>query len=166
MMKARKTSLIRCLAAATVLAAACQPAAAQSLRSSIGLRTGFSVSPDQFSIGVQARLGEFSIGRFAPSVDFGFGDNVTLTTFNFDVQADLLSLPGTGTSFYGGAGPTISIIDPERGKSDTEIGLSFVGGVKVPFSPASYYNVEARLGVGDIPDFKLLIGAMIGFHGF
>ncbi|MEE9270680.1 MAG: hypothetical protein V3V49_10520 [Candidatus Krumholzibacteria bacterium] len=135
---------------------------AQGLRPAIGARTGFSVDPDQFTIGIQSQLGSFSIGRFAPSVDFGFGNDLTVTAFNLDVQASLLSFPGSSTSIYGGAGPTLSILSPEGRGSDTEIGFSLVAGLKMPFSPLNYYNVEARFGFGDIPDFKLLVGAMIG----
>ncbi|MFQ5511212.1 MAG: hypothetical protein ACE5EO_05125 [Candidatus Krumholzibacteriia bacterium] len=144
--------------------AAATTAGAQGLRPAIGARTGFSVTPDQFTIGIQSQLGSFSLGRFAPSVDFGFGNDVTVTAFNLDIQAGLLSFPGSSTGVYGGVGPTISILSPDRGSSDTEIGLSLVAGIKMPFSPLNYYNIEARFGVGDIPDFKLLVGAMIGLR--
>jgi hypothetical protein len=143
-------------------ATAATTANAQGARPAIGARTGFSVTPDQFTIGIQSQLGAFSIGRFAPSVDFGFGNDITVTTFNFDLQASLLGFPGSSTSLYGGAGPTISLLSPDGRGSDTEIGLSLVAGLKIPFSPVNYYNLEARFGIGDIPDFKLLVGAMIG----
>ncbi len=137
---------------------------AQGIRPAIGARTGFSVSPDQFTIGIQSQLGSIAAGRFAPSVDFGFGNDVNVTTLNLDWQAHFLSFPGASTSVYAGAGPTISILSPDRGSSDTEIGLSLVAGLKMPFSPVNYYNIEARFGVGNTPDFKLLIGAMIGLR--
>jgi hypothetical protein len=64
--------------------------------------------------------------------------------------------------FYIGAGPTIAIIDPEFGDGDTEIGLSLLGGFKIAAGNNNFYNVSARFGIGDIPDFKILFGYMFG----
>lgn len=139
-------------------------AAADEAKMGLGLRPlGFSINPDQYVLGAQAVLGTYYRGRFAPSVDFGFGDNVTVITGNFDLKIDLFSPPKSESVFYVGAGPTLSYISPDVGESDTEIGLSLLGGVKLGMSEKNYYNIEARFGIGDIPDFKLLAGVMFGF---
>lgn len=141
-------------------------AAVNGAKMGLGLRPlGFSINPDQFVLGVQAVLGEYYRGRFAPSVDFGFGENLTLITGNFDLMIDLFSPPKSEAAFYIGGGPTLSYISPETGDSDTEIGLSLLGGIKLGMSEKNYYNIEARFGIGDIPDFKLLAGVMFGFGG-
>lgn len=139
-------------------------AMADDAKLGFGLRPlGFSINPDQYVLGVQAVLGKYYRGRFAPSVDFGFGDNVTVITGNFDFKIDLFSPPKSRSVFYAGAGPTLSYITPDGGDSDTEIGLSLLGGIKLGMNEKNYYNIEARFGVGDIPDFKLLAGVMFGF---
>lgn len=139
-------------------------AAANSPRMGLGLRPlGFSINPDQYVVGVQAVMGKYYRGRLAPSVDFGFGDNATVITGNFDLKIDLFSPPKSEAVFYVGGGPTLSYISPDVGDSDTEIGLSLLGGIKLSMSEKNYYNIEARFGIGDIPDFKLLAGVMFGF---
>lgn len=130
----------------------------------IGLRPlGFSIDPDQYVLGVQAVMGKYYAGRFAPSVDFGFGEDMTVITGNFDLKIDVLSPPKSEAVFYLGGGPTLSYLSPDGGDSDTEIGLSILGGVKLGMTEKHYYNIEARYGIGDIPEFKLLAGVMFGF---
>jgi len=137
---------------------------AESSKVSLGLRPlGFSVNPDQYTLGLQFVFGKVTVMRFAPSVDIGFGDSQTVTTFNLDLRTDLFSPPKANAKFYGGLGPTISLNRPDVGVSDTEIGLSLVAGLKMPFGSRNYYNLETRFGFGDIPDFKLLMGVMFGF---
>jgi hypothetical protein len=126
---------------------------------------GFSINPDQYVIGLQAALKEYHKMTFAPSVDLGFGDDVTLVTANFDLKLDLFTPPGSASILYAGAGGTIAYIDPKKGDSDTEIGMSLIGGIKLGLGRKNYYNIEARYGIGDIPDFKLLGGIMFGFGG-
>ena len=129
----------------------------------IGARPiGFSADPDQYVVGGQTVLAHMGVFRFAPSVDVGFGDDLRMLTVNADAQLDLFTFPGARVGLYAGGGPTVSYIDPNFGQADTEIGLSVLGGVKVPFGSAHYYNVEARYGFGDIPEFKLMLGIMLG----
>ncbi|MDH3214869.1 MAG: hypothetical protein OEN01_01095 [Candidatus Krumholzibacteria bacterium] len=163
-MKIRKGVLASVLAVVLTVCTLVASATAKDANFAIGVRPiGFSTNPDQYTLGVQSVMGRVSRMRFAPSVDFGFGDDVNLTALNFDLKLDLFSPPKASALFYAGLGPTISIISPDQGDTDTEIGLSLVGGIKLPFGQKNYYNLETRFGIGDIPDFKLLIGVMFGF---
>jgi hypothetical protein len=133
------------------------------MKRGIGIRAGYGVNPDQFIVGGQAIWGALK-GKvdFSPSLDFGFGDNATVTTINFDGTINLIKPPGANMLFYVGGGPTIAIISPEKGGGDTEIGLTLLGGIKIGAGDKNYYNIVARFGFGDIPDFKLLFGYMFG----
>lgn len=139
-------------------------ALAEEPKFGVGVRpAGVSFNPDQFTVGVQAILWSIPKARLEPSVDFGWGDDVSTTSFNIDAKVDLLSLPGTSSRFFLGAGQTIIRISPDGGETDTEIGASLLGGLKVPFGTANSYNIEVRFGIGDIPEVKLVVGAMFGF---
>jgi hypothetical protein len=127
----------------------------------IGFRVGGSASPDQFVIGGQAEFGRvFESARIAPSLDLGFGNDIMVTTANLDFRWYLIPLPETGLFFYGAAGPTVVVVSPDGGDSQTDIGLSLTAGVKIPMRGGNRYNLEARFGVGDIPDFKIMFGAL------
>jgi len=127
-----------------------------------GIRAGYGSNPDQFVIGGQALLGEFmKIARFAPSIDYGSGDNVSTFTFNADVLL-LLKPPKSSLAFYVAGGPTVTYWDADKGGSDTEIGATLTGGVRLPMGKAGFYNLEARFGIGDIPDLRILLGIMFG----
>ncbi len=129
----------------------------------LGARAGYSSNPDQFVIGGQAVLGRlWQHVRLTPSVDFGFGNDVKTIALNFDGTLNLFSPPGAKVIFYGGAGPDIAIYNPDIGDSQTELGVSLIAGMKIPAIASNYYNLEARFGLGDIPDFKILFGYMFG----
>ena len=129
----------------------------------IGPRIGLGVDPDQFIFGGQAIMGPmFKIARLAPSIDVGFGDDVTVATFNADLQITLLKPPQSTVAFYGLVGPTLSYFDIKEGDSDTEVGVSIGGGIKMPMGTSNLYNLEARIGLGDIPDVKIMFGVYFG----
>lgn len=149
----------------TLAAAEVSPGTQPRGRSPLGFgaRAGFGIEPDQFVIGAQALTGGIlRFGVAAPSVDFGFGDDVTTIAANGDVILPLVSPPGSNTSFYVLAGPTLAYIDPERFDSDLEIGLTLGGGIQLPFGSTDSYNLEARFGLGDIPEFRLMFGILFG----
>ncbi len=126
--------------------------------SAFGVRAGVSQNPDQFVIGGMLELGSaLGPASLVPSVDFGFGDNTDLTAVNLDVRFYLFPLPQTGINFYGAAGPTAAFAN-----SNSEVGLSLTAGAKIPMKGKNRYNVEARFGVGDIPDLKILLGVLFG----
>jgi hypothetical protein len=73
----------------------------------VHLRAGFSLKPDQFHAGVQARIGSTERIVFRPSLDLGLGNGVTLVTLNGDVlyrfertsrMASRWSWPGTSSA--------------------------------------------------------------------
>lgn len=137
--------------------------AISDMKSGIGIRAGYSVNPDQFVIGAQSIMGAAK-GKidFSPSLDYGMGDGGSLLTANVDGSLNLFSPPGSKLVFYAGGGPTFAFIFPDEGDSDTEIGLTLLAGIKVPAGEKNFYNLVARFGIGDIPDFKILFGYMFG----
>jgi hypothetical protein len=122
-----------------------------------GLRGGFGLDPDQFVVGAQFSLGKkFHFFRVVPSVDLGFGDNMTTIDFNVDL---LLRLMAEDISFgiYGGIGPTLAFLDSKNTDSKWRLGLSTVVGTQLPLSRKFATNIEGRFGIGKIPDFRLLL---------
>ena len=128
-----------------------------------GGRAGFSADPDQFVIGGQAVVGSvMPMINLVPSVDIGFGSNVSTTTLNIDLQYNFPSLPKVSPNIYVGAGPSIVMANPDGGDSDTDVGLSLLAGLRIPMTGVSYYNLEARFGLEDVPDLKVLLGSKFG----
>lgn len=130
---------------------------------SYGLRGGYSSNPDQFVIGLQSIMGKtLGFARFAPSIDVGFGDNQTTLLLNGDLRIISLSPPSSNSSFYAGFGPNLAWFKFKNIDSDTEVGLSLFGGLTLPMGRSNRYNLEARYGIGDMPDFKILLGIYFG----
>ena len=126
-----------------------------------GLRAGLGQDPDQFVVGAFAVMGKLGPrARVVPSVDIGFGDNKTVTTFNLDLRWYLISLPESGVKFYGSAGPTLALVSANKGGNNSEIGLTLTAGARIPMRGAKRYNLEARFGFGDIPDFRVMFGIL------
>jgi hypothetical protein len=120
-----------------------------------GLRGGFGIDPDQLVIGGQFALGQKAgIARIVPSIDLGFFDNVTSFAFNGDFLFQL-NVEDSDFTLYGGGGPTLAFYDYDGG-SQWEFGITVVGGTSLPIKLAQGTNIELRLGIGDIPDFRLL----------
>lgn len=128
-----------------------------------GLRAGYGTNPDQFVIGAQAVLGRtLGFMRFAPSVDAGFGDNMTTYLVNADFRLLSFSPPGSPAGLYGGAGASLAYLDAKGNGSDTEIGLNVVAGLTFPMGRKNEYNLEVRFGFADMPDLRVLFGIMLG----
>lgn len=129
----------------------------------MGPRVGFSVDPDQIVFGGQLQVGPVAPRlTFDPSLDLGFGDDVTVIAMNFDFHYhfDLRDTdwrpyvgPGIGIAFY-----EFDREPPFRDDSETEVGGSIVVGTDVRTRGGSDFFGEFRLGVGDIPDLKLMVG--------
>jgi hypothetical protein len=138
------------------------PFNAEAARNGFGIRAGFGSDPDQFIIGGQALMGNFMrIFRFAPGFDYGTGDNIKTYTFNGDLIL-LLKLPNSSLALYAAGGPTVTYWDADNGKSDTEVGATIAGGIRLPMAKVGFYSLEVRFGIGDIPDFKAMFGIMFG----
>jgi hypothetical protein len=159
-----------------MLALALTAAAPQDARAKLGLeeygpRLGFSIEPDQFTLGMFADWGE--LGRqthLVTSGDLGFGDHL----FSFLLNGDVFYRFQTSKDFYPYAGGGIAIgyynididypsgyIGPRVDDSTTEIGLNIVGGITKHLGGYKNGTLELRLGLSDVPDFK--ITAQLGF---
>jgi hypothetical protein len=123
----------------------------------LGIRAGASQNPDQFVVGAQAELGQLGMATLAPSVDLGLGDGSDVVAANVDLRWYLFPLPQTGIHFYAAAGPTAVFAN-----SESDVGLSLTAGAKIPMKGKGRYNLEARFGIGDIPDVKIMLGILFG----
>ena len=122
-----------------------------------GLRAGMGLNPDQFVVGAQFSMGKpIGIFRFVPSVDVGFGNNQTVFNFNADFLVRLI-IRDAPLELYGGAGPTLVFWDSRGGSSAWDVAVSLVLGTQVKLSRSFASNLEARIGIGDTPDFRLLL---------
>lgn len=130
-------------------------ASAVTAQARFGLRGGFSLKPDQIVVGGQVELGQLAFARIVPSVDVGFGDNVTTIAFNGDFLLRV-NIPDASIELYGGGGPTVLYADVSDGPSDWNLGLTLVVGGRLPVGGSHAVNLEGRLGVGDVPDFRLI----------
>ncbi len=133
---------------------------------SYGLRGGINLNPDQFNFGAHIDAGRLaSRVRFQPSFELGLGNGVTLLATNMD--AHYLFTAGRFRPYAGG-GLGINFIDVTSGIGrsgglNIEPVLNLVGGLEwgAP-RPGSHafrrYLVEARVGMGDTPELKLVVG--------
>jgi hypothetical protein len=159
-----------------VLVAATIAAVPGSARAAMGLeeygpRAGFSIDPDQFTIGAFADWGELgSRTHLVTSADLGFGDHIVSFILNGDVyyrfqtSQDFYPYAGGGIAFAyynldietppGYTGPSID-------DTATEVGLNIVGGITKDRGGYKSGTLELRLGISDVPDFK--ITAQLGF---
>jgi hypothetical protein len=144
------------------------PAAALDLSPrAFGVRGGLSLDPDQLHGGLHAR---FSGGRrlaVQPSLELGAGNGVRLLALNADVHFRA----GSGRwRPYAGGGPGLSLYDVTDGVGE-EGGLkaSLAGSIVVGLARADgggrrgqpsgrEYMLEARAGLGDVPDLKVTLG--------
>lgn len=150
------------LAASLVFMASFAAYSADESERCYGVRAGFGGGPDQFVIGAQADMGKIVDKlHFVPSIDAGFGDHMTTIAFNGDLKA-FLPLPKSSFSLFGLAGPSITYWSAEGGASDTEIGICLGGGVRAALGDKGWYNLEARFGIGDVPDWRILFGVLLG----
>jgi hypothetical protein len=128
-----------------------------------GLRTGYGTNPDQFVIGAQAVLGRtLGFMRFAPSIDAGFGNDMTTYLVNADFRLLSLTPPGSPAGLYCGAGLSLAVLDSNNAGSDIQIGVNVVTGLTFPLGSRSEYNLEVRFGLVDMPELRILFGIMLG----
>ena len=124
------------------------------------------MNPDQFNFGAHMDAGRLSSRvRLQPSFELGFGNGVLLAATNFDAHYLF-----TAKRFrpYAGGGLGLNFIDVQSGIGrsgglDIEPVLNLVGGAEwgAPRSGSGAfrrYLMEARVGMGDTPEFKLVAG--------
>jgi hypothetical protein len=138
------------------------PLHADAVVGGIGPRVGISLDPEQVVFGGQLIIGEIAPDlTFDPSLEFGFGDDLTIIALNFDVHYHFV-VTGAGWRPYAGGGVGLNFIEfdniPGRDNSVTEVGLNLVGGAGVPTSSGNRFFAEAKFGLGDIPTLKMLVG--------
>jgi hypothetical protein len=129
-----------------------------------GVRMGASINPDQFTVGGYVKLGKLTqMFHLRPSVDLGFGGDVFTLIGNADAQIDFVDVRGLYKPFVGG-GLGIMYYDVQGDQpsfaddTDTEIGLNIYGGVERAFSSYRRGYAEVRVGIDDLPDFKVTLG--------
>ena len=139
-----KRLLIAAFAAATLLATAIPAFAGPQIHA------GLSLDPDDFIIGLRWNQALENNLSLVPSVEAGFGD-ITMIAGNLDLHYNF----ETSSKFkpYVGGGATLNWFDTE-GDSQTEFGGSILGGMSL--TPKIF--LEAKFGLGDVPDLKLLVG--------
>lgn len=124
------------------------------------------MSPDQFHGGLFINAGRIvSNVRFQPSFELGIGNGLRVAATNLDA---LHPFGGSSWRPYAGGGLGINFVDVTNGVGKgrgwkLETALNIVGGVewggsKRGSSPADRYVLEARLGLGNTPDFKISFG--------
>lgn len=137
-------------AAATSIAAAQSSSSSSQSDSRFGVRGGAGFTPSQFVVGASMTLGKAAgIFRLSPVAQVGFGDETT-----FDVNLDFLlrlRVEDSKFGFYAGAAPTLLFAN------DTHFGGTIVAGVNVPLFKGHESAIEGRFGIGDVPDFRILL---------
>jgi len=125
----------------------------------MGFRVGYTAdSFDQVFVGVHARAAELKQNlAFQPSLEVGFGDDVTLVAGNADIFYEFSEFETALWSFYAGGGVLISWGD-YASASDWNVGLGIAGGARYKISEGKRLFSEVRFGIEDAPDFKISIG--------
>lgn len=117
----------------------------------VGLQAGLGLSPDDFIVGVHWKGSPMAERLYlVPSVEAGFGD-ATMIAGNGDLHYVFKSKSKLAP--YAGGGLTINWFDFDGG-SETDVGGSILGGIEL--SAKMYF--EAKVGLGDVPDWKLEVG--------
>lgn len=122
----------------------------------IGFRAGLAINPDEFVVGIHFRTDPIDGKQLyiVPSFEVGFGD-ATMLAFNgdlhyvFDLESKL--------DPYAGGGVTVNWFD-DNGQSDTEVGGSILGGLLLGETDMGRMFLEMKLGLGDVPDVKIMVG--------
>lgn len=130
-----------------------------------GPRVGLSSDADQALVGAQFDLGEFIPNlRWQPSVELGYGDDKAsfygnfMVSYYFPVKAAVTPYAGGQVTawLFDQNGP-----DNHEGFDDgfnAEIGLYAIGGIETKLKGGSRFLAEVQVGVGDVPDIRLLAG--------
>ena len=132
-----------------------------------GPRVGASIDPDQVLVGAQFDLGEFTDHlRWQPSFELGFGDDKLslfgnfMVAYYFPVKAAVTPYAGAQVSLW-----MFDEDDPGNHNNDgfddgfnAEVGMYAVGGIETKFKSGNRFLAELQLGIGDLPDVRVLVG--------
>ena len=158
--------MLKPLAFAAILAAAVPATAlAETGVMAFGPRVGFSVDPDQVVFGGHMMIGELAPHlTFDPSLEVGFGDDVTVIALNFDLHYHTIIRDSDWTPYFG-AGFAVQFIEvdlpaPFEDVSDTEVNGALIAGVSVPTGGNQFFG-ELKLAFDD-PNLKLMVGWNFG----
>ena len=151
----RPVVALAALCAVLFLAAGPRPSFAET---SAGLRVGLGIDPDQVLVGGQVNLDALSEHVYiVPSAEAGFGDDAFTLSFNGDVQYRF-DVQGSVRPYAGG-GLTLFYYDLDEGRGDdTELGVAVLGGIFFGRAEGNPMFVEAKAGIGDIPEWKIMFG--------
>lgn len=117
-----------------------------------GVRVGASVDPDQFFVGGHFETRPLADRvSFRPNIEIGFGDDATVTAFNFELAYKFP--PRAAWGVYAGGGPALVLIDTDEG-ADAEGGFNILLGAQ---HRGGLFG-EIKMGVIDSPDFKITLG--------
>jgi hypothetical protein len=117
----------------------------------LGFHAGLSLDPDDFLFGVRFKSHPIEEHvSIVPSVEVGFGD-ATMVAGNVDLHWAIMT--DSNYNPYVGGGLTLNWFDFDGG-STTELGGSILGGLDIN----EKFFFEAKIGLGDVPDVKLVVG--------
>ena len=127
-----------------------------------GVRGGFSSNPDQFVFGAQMEFPPLAKNLYVvPSAEVGVGDDA----FSFAVNGDLQYRFHTSSGIRPYAGGALSLYyfdpDAEGVDSDTNVGVSALGGLFFGSANGPPLFIDVKLGLMDeVPDWKFMFGVM------
>ncbi|MCC6963170.1 MAG: hypothetical protein IT585_07955 [candidate division Zixibacteria bacterium] len=157
----RKTLLAA--AAILLLAATGQGATRTFGVHGIGPRVGLSIDPDQVHFGGHLDLGDLAPQLMVfPNVEVGIGDDLTIVSPMFELDYRFREDWGSWNPYLGGSiGPVF--VSADRGRDDTELGLTLQGGIaRRMTSNSGFMFLEFKLGLADYPDFRFTLGWCFG----
>lgn len=165
----RIAALATCLAGCFVLLPS-TPASAVEYEG-WGVRGGFSADPDQFVFGMHMQLSELAeYLRLTPSIDMGFGDDLTVITLNPDITYEV-PVAGAGSFVFGGNLSLIYVkIDSDKfgglrtdnsgrggDDDDTDFGVAGIVGF-IPPMHGDPIEIDLKIGLTDEhPELKILL---------
>lgn len=126
-----------------------------------GPRVGASITPDQVVFGGQLHIGEIAPSlTFDPNLEVGLGDNETVIALNGDLQYHLHVTHAQWNPYLGGGLSVdfVSFDHPGPDDSETDVGANLIAGAEAPTRAGNRFFGEVRLGIGDIPSLKLIVG--------
>jgi len=143
------------LTASILLLFSAAPAARADV--SAGVRGGLSVKPDQFLFGGHLELSPIAHQLYVvPSAEVGVGDNLFSLSMSGDLQYRFRS--HSDIRPYAGGGLSLYHADPEGGGSDTQLGVSVLGGIFFGRNSRRPMFIDGKLGFDQVPDWKFVFG--------